>query len=57
MMDFNWFGFITVILLPIGVIIGMTVVLLRDYKKAKKRNERCHREISDWRDYGKENKK
>lgn len=54
--DYNWFAVILLSLLPLSII-GMAAVLIRDRIKARKRNDRCHREISDWRDYGKEIKK
>lgn len=48
----NWAAvlFMTVV---IGVFIAGTVEEIRDRRKAKKRDERVHRHVSDWTEYRK----
>lgn len=47
-MSFNWFGIAFVFILPLGVIVGMAAVLIRDHRKARRRARRLHRNIDDW---------
>ena len=47
-MEYNWFFIIFCGIMPLGVIVGMTVVLIRDHIKAKRRDKRCHQRIMNW---------
>ena len=47
MKDLNWFAIILVFALPIAVIIGMIVEIVKNHRKAKRRAKR-HREIEEW---------
>lgn len=46
----RYFGLFFSFGIPVGVIIGMIVMLIHDRRKAKKRDKRCHQVIRNWYD-------
>ena len=46
----NVFAFIFVVLLPLGIVVGMAAVLIRDRIRAGRRAKRLHKEIKNWYD-------
>lgn len=44
----NWMGIFFSFGIPVGIIIGMTAMLIYDRRKAKKRDKRCHQRIMNW---------
>lgn len=47
-MTINYFALIFVVILPLGIVIGMAAVLIRDHVKAKHRHRRTHQDIRNW---------
>lgn len=47
-MTVNWFALILVVILPLGVVVGMAAVLIRDHIKAKRRHRRTHQPVREW---------
>lgn len=48
MTGLNWFGIFFAFGIPLGIIVGMIAVMIRDHLKAKKRDKRCHQVIHYW---------
>lgn len=46
----NYFALIFCFILPLGIVVGMAAVLIRDHVRAKRRRRRCHKAIETWQD-------
>lgn len=43
----NWLH-VFILFIPLWISLGMIVMLIRDHRKAKKRDKRCHAVIRNW---------
>lgn len=54
MIGLDWIRFIGTLCVPLGIIVGMAAVLIRDHIRKKRREKRLHQPISIWEEYGNE---
>lgn len=44
----NWIGIAFSFGIPVGVVIGMTIMLVKDRIEKKRRDRRCYQRIRNW---------
>lgn len=44
----NWIGIMFSFGIPLGVVVCMTVILIKEHIEKKRRDKRCHQRIRNW---------